>query len=305
MKAERLFPALDNMDDDERLKVFMHELEGWFFNSPYRFLLRKHKYAYAGIIEDTNMQRFDSQYGRPLAWLSVWKTNGGNHRNFELVLYNEPRMHKIPVTGELKDTILMENPMLVLCARNSEGMGNDMVDYTYEVSENEMNQHTSMALQMDMMKTSLMDMEEKMGEYRIEAERNLSLARNYGERATKTESELSRLEEYGFVQDRKIQGLERELHLRDIKVREDDAEIAMKERNAEDRGAFRGMTDSERMADTIDRHNEITDKLEEVVSTKGTQGSYAEMKKMLVNLEKKVEDINNNKTETNNKKENL
>jgi hypothetical protein len=303
MKAERLFPALDNMDDEERLKVFMHELEDWFINSPYRLLFRKHKYQYAGVVVDTNMQKFDSQYGRPLAWLSVWKTNGGNHRNFELESYNEPRMHKIPVTGELKDTILMENPMLVLCARNSEGMGNDMVDYTYEVSENEMNQHTSMALQMDMMKTSLMDMEEKMGEYRIEAERNLSLARNYGERATKTESELSRLEEYSFVQDRKIQGLERELHLRDIKVREDDAEIAMNERNAEERGAFRGMTDSERISKTVDDQNELKEKLQELSSPEVTQGSYTVVKKQVEDIGEKVKAMEKEKIETHNKKE--
>ena len=54
MRAKRIFPLLDSLDDEERLKLFMHELDGWFISSPYRFLFRKHNYAYAGIIENTN-----------------------------------------------------------------------------------------------------------------------------------------------------------------------------------------------------------------------------------------------------------
>jgi len=301
MKADRLYWMVDNLDPKECATLVLYGLEQ-LVGTPYKIWIRKHMLQVVGIIEDLNKPRFDTQYGRNLPQLSGWKSNGGNHRDFRLVPYNEPRMHKLPVTGELKDTVLAETPMLVLCSRNSDGAGNDMTDFTHEATENELNQHTSMALHMDIMKTSLMDMEDKVNEYQMEAERNLSLASNYGARVTNAESDLRRITEYNLDLVGKVRGLERELKSRTVEFREDDAEIAMKGRNAEERGAFRGMTDAEKISTTVDKHNEITSKIEEISSQPNHQESYVEMKKMLGNLEKKIESMNN-KTESVDKKE--
>jgi hypothetical protein len=289
-------------DESERLRVLMRLLL-WINDTPYKIMIRKHKFAYAGIIENTNMQRFDSQYGRNMAWLSGWKSNGGNHRNLNLVAYDEPRMHKMPVTGELKDTILMETDMFILCARDSEGLDNDLDGFTYDASDNELKQHARMILQIDTLNASVMDLEDKVNEHMMESERNLALASDYGARVKKAESESRRLREYNFELEEQVQGLLRERKLLTIKSREDESEISMKEQNAGEIGQLRGMTEAQIMSEAVDKHNEISSKLEEVSSQPGHQGSYAEMKKTLGNLEKEIKSMKDNKTENADKKE--
>jgi len=288
-------------DEMGRLKVLMRLLL-WINDMPYKIMIRKHKFAYAGIIENTNMQRFDSQYGRNLPWLSGWKSNGGDYRNFNMVTYDEPRMHKMPVTGELKDTISMENDMFILCARDSEGIDNDIDGFTYDASDNELKQNTRMVLQIDMLNASVMDLEDKINEYMMESERNLALASDYGARVKKAESESRRLREYNFILEEQVQGLLRERKLLTIKSREDESELTMKEQNAGELGQLRGMTESQIMSEAVDKHNEISSKLEEISPSPSSQGSYTEMKKMIDDLGKKIETIND-KTEIINKKE--
>ena len=289
-------------DDHERLKILMRLLI-WINDTPFKIMIRKHKFAYAGIIENTNMQRFDSQYGRNLSWLSGWKSNGGNQHNFNLVPYDEPRMHKLPVTGELKDTILMENDMFLLCGRNSDGMDNDLDGFTYEASENELKQHTRMNHQIDMLNASVMDMEAKVNEYRMESERNITLASDYGARVEKAESESRRLREYNFTLEEQVQGLLRERKILVIKSREDESELGMKEQNAGELGQLRGMTEAQIMAQAVDHHNEITGKLDEITPPSGPQGSYNELKKAVGNLREDIKALKDKKTDFSDKKE--
>lgn len=291
-------------DEHERLKILMRLLI-WINDTSFKIMIRKHKFAYAGIIENTNMPRFDTQYGRNLPWLSGWKTNGSNQRNFDLVPYDEPRMHKLPVTGELKDTVLMENDMFLLCSRNSEDMENDLDGYTYEASENELKQHTLMNHQIDILNASVMDMESKLNEYRMESERNITLASDYGARVEKAESESRRLREYNFQLEEQVQGLLRDRKILTIKSREDESELGMKEQNAGELGQIRGMTEAQIMAQAVDHHNEIADKLDELTPPSGTQGSYNELKKMLGNLGEEIKTIKDRKTELSDKKEGL
>ena len=64
-----------------------------------------------------------------------------------------------------------------------------------------------------------------------------------------------------------------------------------------------GMTEKQILSETVDNQNELRDKLEELVSPEVTQGSYVKMKNKVTDLEKKVEEMKNEKTETHNKKE--
>ena len=289
-------------DEMERLKLLMRLLL-WINDTPYKIMIRKHKFAYTGIIENTNMQRFDSQYGRNLPWLSGWKSNGGNYHNFNMITYDEPRMHKIPVTGELKDTILMETDMFILCARDSEGMDNDLDGFTYDVSDNELKQHARMMLQIDTLNTSVMDLEDKVNEHMMESERNLALASDYGARVKKAESESRRLREYNFNLEEQVQGLLRERKLLTIKSREDESEMLMKEQNAGELGQLRGMTEAQIMSEAVNKHNEITGKLDEITPPPGPQGSYNELKKMVGSLGEDIKSMKDKKTEVPNKKE--
>ena len=288
-------------EDHDRVKLLMRLLL-WINDTPFKIMIRKHKFSFAGVIENTIMPRFDSQYGRNLPWLAGWKADGSK-RSFDIAEYNEPRMHKLPVTGELKDTILMENDMFILCARNTEEISDDLDGFTYEASENELKQHTRMEHQIDIMNASLMDLEDKVNEYRMESERNMSLASDYGARVKKAESESRRLREYNFSLEEQVQGLLRERKLLTIKSREDESEMAMKEQNAGELGGLRGMTESQIMAQTVDKHNEISSKLEEILTPDKPQGSYTEMKEMIGNLEKKINTMNDSKTDNLNKKE--
>lgn len=301
MRADQLILLLPK-DDKECLKILMYLLEQWIVDTPYKIMLRRHKYAYAGVIENMNMPRFDSQYGRNLSWLSGWKADGSKHK-FDIAEYNEPRMHKLPATGELKDTILMENDIFVLCSRNTEDISNDLENFTYEATESELRQFTKTQHHIDIMNASLMDLEDKVNGYRMESERNMALASDYGARVEKAESESRRLREYNFYLEEQVQGLLRERKLLTIKSKEDEAEIEIKEQNAGEIGQLRGMTEAQIMTQAVDKHNEITSKLEEIVPSSGTQGSYVEMKKMLSSLEEKIKSIKEKKTEKEDKKE--
>lgn len=305
MKKQKDWPLPD--DDFDRLCVFCNLLYNWLPESKYKVMIRKHNNAIGAVIEDSNFteNHFDSQYGKKLPWMKGYipDNNGTN----DLVIYQEPRDQKVPSTGELRDTVITENDMIILCARNSQSLNDDDDNFTWEVSENEARQVMQMRDFDSVQKIAIGDLTEEVGKYRIMATNLRTQAETYGREVKKLQ------EKTNFLQQRNLdlEDINAELYrqnklLATNKLR-DEAMLNMGEINAEELGTAQGMTEMQLVKKAAKDFKDVKeqfggvdkedDELELMLRNEidQTKKENAELKKMLEQKE--------NKKETNHKEE--
>lgn len=264
--------------DEDRMVVLM-ELLDWVPDSPYMIMIRKKGMSYVGVIEEINLPKYDSQYGKKIGWLSGFEPNGG--RKFDVAEFMEPRYQKVPNTGELKEGIIHWNNMFILVARNTKSLDDDFSNFTYEVPENEIKQFGRLTQHVDEQKVTLMDMEEKANEYRFRAERSETQANTLGSELNKLRARDSELMEYNLDLEAQTKRLLKENKALRISNETDEARMDMKQINAEEIGQMQGMTDTQLVERSVDSIQNIMMKFDDLQKSGGSQSGYNEVKKEL------------------------
>lgn len=290
--------------DEDRLPILM-ELLDWVYNSPYKIMIRRKGLSYVGVLEEINYPKKDSQYGQNIGHLVGFKSNGG--RKFDIVEFEEPRLQKVPVTGELKEGIIEFNNMFVLVARNTGDLSDEFSNFTYEASEKDMEQYQQLAQHCDVQKVSMMDLEEKVDEYRFRAERAQAQADTLGRELNKIRARYSEVVQHNSDLDAQVKRLLKENKALRISLEVDEAKMNMQEMNATEIGERKGMTQTQLVDVAVNDIQNIMMKFNEMQGRDGSQGGVNEIKKELEERFKELKDdmkkISSKKISTTEKKE--
>lgn len=273
--------------DEDRMVVLM-ELLDWVPDSPYMIMIRKKGMNYVGVIDEINLPKFDSQYGKKIGQLSGFKPNGG--RKFDVIEFMEPRYQKVPNTGELKEGIIHYNNMFVLVARNTEDFSDDFSNFTYEVPENEMAQFGRLSQHVDEQKVTIMDIEEKAKEYRFRAERLQTQSDTLGRELNKLRARDSEIMQYNLDLEAQVKKLLKENKALRISNETEEARMDMKQANATEIGQMQGMTSTQLVETAVDSFQNTIMKLENLQGNDVSQVGYNEVKKEIGDKFKKLED---------------
>jgi len=287
MKKQKYWPLPD--DDFDRLCVFCNLLYNWLPGSKYKVMIRKHNNAIGAIIEDSNFTERMKGY--------IPDNNGTN----DLVIYQEPRDQKVPSTGELRDTVITENDMIILCARNSQSLSDDDDNYTWEVSENESRQVMQMRDFDSTQKIAIGDLTEEVGKYRIMATNLRTQAETYGREVKKLQEKTNFLQQRNLDLEDQVSELYRQNKLLATNKLRDEAKLSMGEINAEGLGTAQGMTEMQLVKKAAKDFKDVkesfggVDKEDEELELMlrneidQTKKENAELKKMLEQKENKKE----------------
>ena len=276
--------------DEEKLKLLMRLMEEWLPDTSYRIMIRKHGTAYAGIIEDMNVPQYDTQYTRNLPWLTGWRSNGGRF-SFDVKDYSEPRMRKVPDTGEPKDTVIDMNDIFILSSRNTDDLSDEDKNFTPEVTENEMKQYTQLEHELGLQRTSNMDLVDKLKELRMEHIRSAQTADTYGRELRRIQENSARLVLENADLSEQVNSLLRLNKILRSESVQDEAKLYTMEQNAEKTGTMQGMTPMQLMKEAADSYRGFMQTLSEVIASGGSQDSYNELKTKLDEITESNKDL--------------
>lgn len=286
----KIWPLPD--DDFELMKVLGNIIWNRLPDSKYKIMIRKHNLAIGAIIEDTNFVegKFDSQYGKKLPWIKGFIPN--NNGRFFLEDYEEPRNQKVANTGDLRDTIILETPIFILCARNSQSLNDDNDNFTWEVPENDVRQVMQMREFDNEQQIALSDLGDKVEEYRIVTTDMRTRAELFSRVAKKLQTDYNFLQKKNFELEKQVTEISRQNKQLSTNKLRDESMLLAEEQGAEDLGALQGMNKMDVIKNAAKDFKDVIDSISSIDKTDEDQILRDELKKQekeLAELRAKVE----------------
>ncbi len=262
--------------------------------------------AFGGFIEDTNIKKYDSQYGKPLSWMKIWIPDNNGNGKFELVDQLEPRTQKTPNTGELRDTILSQSPIFLFCARNSESISDIDDNFTYDMPENDIRQAMNLMKHIDEKNIAISDLQDEINKYRMIANNLQTQADTFSRETRKLQDKTNNLTQTNLDLEGKVTELYRQNKLLTIGKTADESKLQEMQMSANDIGESQGMGEMDLIQKSALKMKTVMTSLDALLKGEKSQESYNSLvSKMEDSFNSLKGDINEIKTdqELNKKKE--
>lgn len=273
--------------DFERLFLMMKLLD-WLPDSPYRIMIRYKEFQYVGLVDEMNLPIFDSGLGKKVGWFSGYKPNGG--RKFSIVDFKEPRYQKIPNVGNIKDGVIDHNDMFLVIARNTGDLSDNIGNFTYVISQNDMFRYDSMLNHVEVLKTNIMDLEEKIRDTSFRAERSEMYAETLGRQLKEIRTRHSEVMSRNVDLEAQVARLLRVVKKLNIGNDVSEAKMDMEQENASETGRLLGMTPMQVIDNAADAIQEIMMKFDSLQTNNISAKAFSDFKDSVI---KDVNDIKN------------